>query len=240
MIKETILGVDVLVSSYENLLDDIEDDIRQGKQAEVISINPEKIISARNSVSLKQFLNDATYTIPDGIGIVLASKIKKGAISSRMTGIETMDKLCSLSNNKGYKIFLYGSGKEVLSKARRTLETRYEQINIVGCQDGYEKDSQKVIDKINASKAQILFLALGSPKQEEFIMAHRQELCITIFQGVGGSFDILSGKVQRAPLWMQKVGLEWLYRLAREPKRIFRQINLVKFLALVFFEKQKQ
>ncbi len=235
--KETILGVNVSVTSYEELKKCVEEDIKNNKKSFIVAINPEKILKAREEEKLKDLLNSADYQIPDGIGVVYASKLKKGKIKSRITGIDCMEMLCREANDKGYKIFLYGAKKDIIKEAKKRLEEKFENIKIVGAIDGYEKNNDKIIKEINKSKADIIFVALGSPKQENWILENKDKVCIKIFQGVGGSFDVISGNIKRAPIWMQKIGLEWLYRLIKEPKRIFRQIKLVKFLVLVLFKR---
>ena len=132
---------------------------------------------------------------------------------------------------------MYGAKEETIKKAKENLEIKFPNIQIVGTINGYEKDNDKIIKAINKSKADIVFVALGSPKQEYWITENMNKVNAKIFQGVGGSFDVFSGNIKRAPKWMQKIGLEWLYRLIKEPKRIFRQIKLVKFLWLALIEK---
>jgi len=234
--KENILGVNVSILDYEKLKKDVEKDIKNEKKSFIVAINPEKILKARKDENLKELLNKASYQIPDGVGVIYASKIKKGKIRSRVTGIDCMEMLCELSNKKGYKIFMYGAKDEVIKKAKEKLEEKYPKIKIVGTINGYEKDNDKIINEINKSKADIIFVALGSPKQELWITSNMDKLCVKIYQGVGGSFDVVSGNIKRAPKWMQNHGLEWLYRLLKEPKRIFRQIKLVKFLLLILFD----
>ena len=149
-----------------------------------------------------------------------------------------MDMLCNLADEKKYKVFLYGAKKEVISKAKEKLIEKYKNIQIVGTIDGYEKDNDKIIREINNNKADIVFVALGSPKQEYWITENMDKTCAKVFQGVGGSFDVISGNIKRAPMWAQKHGFEWLYRLIKEPKRIFRQAKLVKFLVLIIFSRK--
>ncbi len=239
MEKENILGVNVSITSYENLKDSIVADIKNSKKSFIVAINPEKILKARKDEKLKKLLNNATYQIPDGVGIIYASKIKKGKIKSRITGIDCMDMLCNLANDKGYKVFLYGAKEETIKLAKSKLEEKYQNIKIVGYINGYEKDNDKIIKAINKSHADIIFVALGSPKQENWITSNMDKIDALIFQGVGGSFDVISGNIKRAPIWMQKAGLEWLYRLIKEPKRIFRQLKLFKFLFLIIFSKKE-
>ena len=238
--KEKILGINVSVTSYDSLKNNIINDIKFNNKSFIVAINPEKILKAKKDSNLKKLLNSATYQIPDGVGVVLASKIKKGKIQSRVTGIDTMEMICKLSNDNGYKVFMYGAKEKTVLKAKEVLEIRYPKIKIVGFVDGYEKNDEKIITAINKSGADIIFVALGSPKQEEWIENHMEKLNVKIFQGVGGSFDVISGNIKRAPKWMQKCGLEWLYRLIKEPKRIIRQIKLLKFLFIVFFDKKEE
>jgi N-acetylglucosaminyldiphosphoundecaprenol N-acetyl-beta-D-mannosaminyltransferase len=239
MKKESYLNVDVSVLNYAELMNYIINDIENKQKSTIIAINPEKIMKAQNDKMLLDLLNSATYNIADGIGILYASKLKKGSIKKRITGIDSMDMLCQLSNDKGYKIFMYGAAPVVVKNAQKALIEKYPQINIVGIIDGYEKNNDKIINKINKSGANILFVALGSPKQEFWINENKDKLNVNIFQGVGGSFDVFSGKVKRAPKWMQSIGLEWLYRLIKEPSRIGRQKKLFKFLFLIFFKNDK-
>lgn len=235
MKKENIMGINVCVTNYTELQDKIESDIKNNKKSFIVAINPEKILKARKDNKLKDILNSAEYQIADGIGVVYASKLKKGKIKSRVTGIDCMNMLCNISNEKGYKIFMYGSKEGTIEKAKKELEKKYTKIKIVGIINGYETNQEKIIKEINKSKADIVFVALGSPKQEIWISENKDKLCAKIYQGVGGSFDVLSGNIKRAPKWMQKSGLEWLYRLIKEPKRIFRQLKLVGFLVLCLF-----
>ena len=239
MEKEQILGVNVLVTNYNELKQNVIKNIKNSKKTFIVAINPEKILKARKDKKLKDLLNRANYPIADGIGVVLASKIRRGKIRKRITGIDSMDMICQTANEKGYKVFLYGAKQDVVNSAKDKLLDKYPKMNIVGTINGYEKDNKKIINLINRSKADILFVALGSPQQEEWINANMDKVCTKIFQGVGGAFDVISGKTKRAPKWVQKIGFEWFYRLIKEPKRIFRQIKLLKFLFLSLFYRQK-
>ena len=240
MEKEKILGIDVCITTYEELRNAIKNDIQEKKKSYIVTINPEKVIKAKKDESLKDILNNAKYQIPDGIGIIYASKIKKGKIKSRITGIDTMEMICDLSNKERFRIFMYGAEADVLEKAKIKLEEKYQNINICGYINGYEKNEKSVINKINNSKPDILFVALGSPKQEKFISQNFDNINCKILLGVGGSFDVISGKKKRAPKWVQKKGLEWLYRLIKEPKRFFRQTKIISFIFEVMLEKNNK
>ena len=239
MDKKNILGFDVYNISSNDLIKNIFDDFNNNISNFIVNINPEIIIKNYRNKELINIFNSQKYQIPDGIGIIIASKIKHEKIQERITGIDLMNLICKESVNYDAKIYLYGSKDGIAQKAKKELELTYPNINIVGTCNGYE-DKEKVIKKINESNANILFVGLGSPKQEKFIINNREILKnIKIFMPVGGSFDVISKTLKRAPSWMIKANLEWLYRLFQEPKRIFRQINLLKFIFLVILWRDK-
>ena len=228
--KEMILGVKVDTDNYDELIKKLFQRIETKEKALVVAINPEKLMKAKEDQSLKDLLNRAEFQIPDGIGVILASKLNKGNIKSRVTGIDMMDRIVREAARTQKSIFLYGAKPGVAESAAEALKFTYASLIIAGTQDGYEKDNEKVINKINEAKPDILFVAMGSPRQEQWIEANRDRLHPTIYQGVGGSFDVLAGNIKRAPEFFQKTGLEWFYRLAKEPSRIKRQMALPVFL----------
>lgn len=235
--KEEILGVAVNTESYDELIPKVFANLDVGKKSLVVAINPEKLMKAKEDAELKALLNRAEFQIPDGIGVILASKLKKGNIRSRVTGIDMMDRIVREAAARGKKIFLYGAKPGVADAAAEKLRELHPALTIAGVQHGYEKDIQVVVDTINAAKPDILFVAMGSPKQEQWIEQYRERLHPVLFQGVGGSFDVLAGNIKRAPAIFQKAGAEWLYRLLLEPSRIKRQMNLPKFLVEVYKRK---
>jgi N-acetylglucosaminyldiphosphoundecaprenol N-acetyl-beta-D-mannosaminyltransferase len=236
--KETILGVDVSTDNYDSLTSKLLKKIDNREKAFIVAINPEKIIKAQDDPSLMQLLNSADFQIPDGIGVILASKFKGGQIRERVTGIDMMLKLCETAAKHQKKIFLYGGKPGRADEAKVKLEEMYPGIQIAGTLHGYEKDQQVVRDAINQSQADIIFVAMGSPAQENWIIANKETLHPSVFQGVGGSFDVISGKIERAPESFQKLGLEWLYRLMKEPWRIKRQAVLPLFLIRAITSKK--
>jgi N-acetylglucosaminyldiphosphoundecaprenol N-acetyl-beta-D-mannosaminyltransferase len=236
--KETILGVDVSTDNYDALTSKLLKKIDNREKAFIVAINPEKIIKAQEDPSLMKLLNSADFQIPDGIGVILASKFKGGQIHERVTGIDMMLKLCETAAKHQKKIFLYGGKPGRADEAKLKLEEMYPGIQIVGTLHGYEKDQQIVRETINQSQADIIFVAMGSPAQENWIVANKDMLHPSVYQGVGGSFDVISGKIERAPESFQKMGLEWLYRLMKEPWRIKRQVVLPLFLFKVISSKK--
>ncbi len=237
MKKEQILGVEVCNTTSKQLIRSIDKDIRKNEKSSIIAINPEKIMLAYKSPSFMSILNNATYQIPDGIGIIFASKKLNGDIKSRITGIDLMGDLLKLANNKRYKVFLYGANDEVVKLVKLKILDKYSKISIVGMICGYEEDNDYIINTINESRANILFVATGSPKQERWIHDNYDKLNVNILQGVGGSFDVYSGKVKRCPVLFRKCGLEWLYRLMTQPSRIGRYRKIISFLRIIYFKK---
>ncbi|CAG9606621.1 WecB/TagA/CpsF family glycosyltransferase [Pseudoneobacillus rhizosphaerae] len=236
--KETILGVDVSTDNYDSLTSKLLKKIDNREKAFIVAINPEKIIKAQDDPSLMKLLNSADFQIPDGIGVILASKFKGGQIRERVTGIDMMLKLCETAAKHQKKIFLYGGKPGRADEAKVKLKEMYPGIQIAGTLHGYEKDQQVVHEAINQSQADIIFVAMGSPAQENWIIANKETLHPSVYQGVGGSFDVISGKIERAPESFQKLGLEWLYRLMKEPWRIKRQAVLPLFLIRAITSKK--
>jgi N-acetylglucosaminyldiphosphoundecaprenol N-acetyl-beta-D-mannosaminyltransferase len=234
MKKEQYLGVDVCPLSYEEIIADVRNRIQEGKQSTIIAVNPEKCMTAEKNPQLKELINSSTYQIPDGVGILLASKLKGGRISSRVTGVDMMERLIRFAAEENHKVFLYGAKEEVVAEAKKNLEAKYPGLYIVDYENGYVKDNEALVEKINRSGAELIFVAMGSPKQEIWIRENMSKLNVKVFQGVGGSFDVFAGKVKRAPKMFRRLGLEWFYRLLKEPKRIKRQLALPKFLLKIF------
>ncbi|RKD30079.1 WecB/TagA/CpsF family glycosyltransferase [Thermohalobacter berrensis] len=220
-----------------------------GKDTKVIyTPNTEVVMIAKDDDKLKTILNDGDLTIPDGIGLVYASKIKKRPLAERVTGYDLSVEMIKLANKKGYSLFLLGGEKGVAKRASERLKNIYPNLNIAGVHHGYFKgthigyknheDEKKVIEIINKSNADILFVGFGAPKQEKWIHENKDKLNCKVIIGNGGTIDVLAGKVKRAPKVYQKLGLEWLYRLIKEPWRIKRQMVLPLFMLHVLFSRK--
>ena len=203
--------------------------------AYVLCANPEKVYQIRSGVGLSVFFEDADLVIPDGVGIVIAARLLYGGRLSRVTGADLMQAICAVAPARDYRIFIYGSSHATNRKAVEVLRRRYPGINIVGSQHGYlaAEEMDALISRINDSKPDILFVALGSPLQEKWVQQYLPRLNVKVVQGVGGTLDTIAGSVRRAPRWMRVAGLEWFYRLLKQPSRARRQLNLVRFVAEV-------
>lgn len=228
-----ILGVPVDCVTMESAVDfaDAAIGMKSAARMRIVAVNPEKIMKAQEDGTLMAFLQGCHLLLPDGIGVVLAARLLGLGPMVRVPGSEFMPALCKRAAKRGFKIFLFGGKPEVNNKVVDVLKATYPEIKIVGNRDGYvrEIDMPELVAQINASKAEILFLALGSPKQEIWMDRYLPQTDVKLCQGVGGTFDVIAGNVKRAPLIFRKLNLEWFYRLLAQPKRIFRQTALPKF-----------
>ena len=233
-----VLGVPVDVVTMETALDVVDRMIRGREPQVVIAINPEKVLLARRDPTMLAQLRRASLLIPDGIGIVLASRRRGVRGMTRVTGADLMSAICERAAERGYRIFLLGARLEVNQRAVHVLKQRYPRIRIVGSEHGYltEADMPALVERINASGAEVLFVAMGSPRQELWIDRHLPVLHVKVCQGVGGTFDAISGAVRRAPAAVQRMNLEWLYRDFR-PGRLARIWPKLKFGMLSLFER---
>jgi N-acetylglucosaminyldiphosphoundecaprenol N-acetyl-beta-D-mannosaminyltransferase len=206
----------------------------------IFASNPEKNYTVPKDPFLYDAFRDADLLVPDGIGMVLAAKILHGARLERVPGCELMQNICALSERQGYKIFIYGAREDVNAKAALTIKQRYPSIRIVGRSNGYVPHDKmdELIENINNSGAEILFVALGSPAQEKWISDYKKSLVnVRVCQGIGGTLDVIAGTVKRAPDIFCRLGIEWLYRLLAEPSRIRRQKILPIFAYRVLRQK---
>lgn len=205
----------------------------------IITPNAEIIMSAKQDRELKAALNKADLCFPDGIGVTLAAKILGKPLTGRTTGFDFMMKILNIADIKRLKLFLLGGKPGVAEKAGEKIKEMYPNAEIVGVHHGYfnEDKETKIIESINEKKPDILLVAMGCPKQELFMMRNKEKLQFKVAMGVGGSLDVLSGTVLRAPVFMQKAGLEWLYRLTTQPSRFNRMKVLPLFLIEVIWHR---
>ena len=237
MYKE-LLGYKIFSDNKEELLKEIENK----KRVNIISGNPEVLYNGiKNEFLRNSFTKEDALIIPDGVGTLLAAKINGIDITEKIAGIEVMNMLLEEARDKNLKVFLLGAKEETLIKCKEKIKENYDGINIVGSNNGFfDLDNcDDLIEKINESKADILFVAMGAPRQEVFIEKYKDKLCCKICMGVGGSFDVFAGNVNRAPQVMINIGMEWLYRVAKEPWRIKRLGSIPKFLLLSLKERGK-
>lgn len=237
-----VLGVSISKITMEEATRKIREFVHSNSFHSVYTPNPEIIMLAKNDPEFHQILQEADLVVPDGIGVVIASRLKKGEnLPERVAGYDLVQNTMKEAVKEGYKYYFFGSKPGISEKAAEKMREAYPGIQIVGTHDGYFKpeDEVGIIEEINASGANILLVALGAPRQEKWIEANKHLLPhVRVAVGVGGSLDVMSGTVKRAPEAFQKVGLEWFYRLLKEPTRFKRMLVLPKFLIKVMFYKK--
>lgn len=218
--------------SEESFYQILEKKIKENKKTFIVTANPETFMMSENDEEMKKLLLDKeTILVPDGIGIVKAARMIDYDIKERITGIDIANKLLELGNKQKKSIYLFGAKQEVIDSMKEVIEKSYPNLKLVGASNGYEKDKDKVFEKIAKAKPDIVLVALGIPLQEKLIYKHLNQFDKGIFVGVGGSFDVISGHKKRAPKIFIKLNLEWLYRILKEPKRLKRFYDSnVKFL----------
>lgn len=198
---------------------------------QIVTVNAEILYNASQDRELAALIENADLVTPDGSGIVWAANVLGEPLKERVTGIDLVLEICRQAAPNQWKVFLLGGKPGVAHLAGENLKNKYPGLDIAGIRDGYfqEADEDELIEEINASKAQILFAGLGSPKQESWLAAYKTQLKPKVLLGVGGSFDVISGQLKRAPGLFQKLGLEWLYRIIRQPWRFKRALAIPKF-----------
>ncbi len=192
----------------------------------VVTPNPEFILAAEKDESFRTVLNAADLVIPDGIGVIYSAKILGTPLSERVPGIEFSAKMLEKLNEMGGRLFLLGAKPGVAEKAGENICARYPNIVLCGTQDGYFRDEEDVILKVAAARPDLMFVCLGAPKQEKWMARWGQHSGAKLAIGLGGALDVYAGNVERAPESWQKLGMEWAYRLKKEPKRITRMAKL--------------
>ena len=224
-----ILGVKIDQVDCQKTLEIINQFIIEKQPKQIVTVNPEFVMTALKDREFKNILNKADLAIPDGIGIIWASRILGKSLKERVTGTDLVEKLAELSSQKGYSTYFLGAEEGIAKKAALKLKARYSELRIAGYEAGSPYDYAAVL-RIKKAKPSILFVAFGHPKQEKWIFKYKKTLGVPVSIGVGGAFDYISGKIPRAPLWVQKIGFEWFYRLIKEPWRAKRQFVLIKFI----------
>lgn len=207
----------------------------------IFAPNVEFIMYAQKDKEFAKILKQSSLSTPDSVGIMIGAKLQKKSFKERIPGQSYFRKIIELSNEKGYSIYLLGGKPGIAEITKENLKKLFPNVNIVGIHHGYfdKNEEKEVIKEINTLQPNVLFVALGAPKQEKWIYEHRNELKVDVAAGQGGTYDYEAGRIKRAPVFIQKMGIEWLWRLCREPSRIKRQLVLPVYLFKVLFAKDK-
>ena len=220
----------------------IEQLILNKKPSYVVTPNVDHIVKLESDKEFQEVYKEADLILTDGMPLIWISKLKKNPIKEKVSGSDLFPEVCKLAAYKGYKVFLLGAAEGVAAKAAENLKEKYKGLNVVGTYSpsyGFEKkehEIQEIIKMINEVKPDILAVGLGAPKQEKFLYNYRKQLNVPISLAIGASIDFEAGNIERAPEWMQHSGLEWFYRLCKEPKRMFNRylVDDMKIFKLVF------
>ncbi len=231
--------------SLSETLDKVEALIAKGEPCYVVNPNVDIIVKYNHDKDLARFYDKAALTLVDGTPVLWAAKFFGEPLKEKISGSDFVPRICELSAEKGYRIFFLGGREGAAVKAKEVMEARYSGTKIVGtyCPPmGFENDEaecQRIFDAVKDAKPDILFVGLGSPKQDRWIEKYHQLLGVPVSMGIGVTFEFIAGMVQRAPKWMQKNGLEWSWRLAMEPRRLWKRylVDDVQFLPIVLKQK---
>lgn len=246
-----ILGFTLNSTPFNEVLNNVVSRLRAGVKTFIVTPNPEFLIYGRKHPWFKQSLNASHLAIPDGIGLAWASRIlgTRPAIKERVSGIDLMGALCHKAASQGWSVYLLGGEIGVAETAAGELKKKYPGLKISADNGPRLKlddktgliwpktEVVKVVNTINKKSPDLLFVAFGMGKQEKFIADNWAKLNVRLAMGIGGAFDYISGKIPRAPLCVRKIGFEWFYRLLKQPWRIKRQLNLLKFVTLILKDK---
>ena len=229
---EYVLGFKTTLLDKDSIINKI---INSKNQNIIFNINPLILMNFYKDKKIINEFNEQHFNIPDGNGIVLTSRLSSGSIKKSIPGIEMFESICEAAKRKKYTIYLYGAKEESVSKTKEVIEKKYKDINIVGYKNGYV-DSSEVVRDIVKKKPNILFVALGSPLQEDFIIKNKKKFkSIRIIMPVGGTFDVVSGNLSRAPIIYRRLKIEWLYRMIKEPRRFKQILILFKYVFIALF-----
>jgi len=216
--------------------------LRRGRPSMVVTTNPELVMHAQRDPELARALARAELVVPDGIGVVWAARVLGHPVPQRVPGVDLAEALLARAAAAGYRVYLLGAARGVAETAAQRLAARFPGLVVAGTHHGYFRPEEEpaVLAAVRQAAPHILLVALGAPRQELWIARHKSAWDVPLALGVGGSLDVFAGRVRRAPRWVQAVGLEWLYRLVRQPSRTGRMLALPRFAARVLLDAARR
>ncbi|MHB0912516.1 MAG: WecB/TagA/CpsF family glycosyltransferase [Armatimonadota bacterium] len=231
----SILGIKISVVDMPTTLNLIEGFIADGRPHMVVTADASCAVMAETDRALREIVNSADLVTPDSVGVLWAARKFGTPLPERVSGVDIVDRLCARCAETGHSIFLLGAAPGVTDDAAKILAEQYPGLVIAGTYHGYfsPEEETEVVRKVRDARPDVLFVAMGIPRQEKWIKQHMEDLAVPVSMGVGGTFDVLSGRVKRAPEWAQRRGLEWAHRLASNPKKIRKCMTLPVFVLLV-------
>jgi len=230
-----ILDVNIDVLSMDEAVNKVFEFVKEDRNHIICTPNAEIVYATKSDLELKEILNHSDMNIADGAGVVLGAKILNLPLTEKVSGIDLVKNIILSEKAKGLRIFLFGSEPGVAEIAGEKIKKMNQDIEIVGYRDGYfsEKDESEIVTTVSNANCDIILVALGAPKQEKWIYKYRNELNAKVCIGVGGSLDVIAGKIKPTPEFFRRNGIEWLYRLVKQPSRLVRMLSLPKFVILL-------
>ncbi|MGH7936648.1 MAG: WecB/TagA/CpsF family glycosyltransferase [Chthoniobacterales bacterium] len=221
--KTELLGVEIDALSFHETVDRVRAAMRRRQPMHHVSVNVAKLVKMRSDPILRDDVLSSDIASADGMGIIFASRLLKVPLKERVAGIDLMDAVLGVSAEEGFRPYFLGAKDDVVEQAAERAKARHPNLAFSGLHDGYfsKEEEPMIVEDIARSRADCLFIGMPTPRKERFLNAHKNELNVPLIMGVGGSFDVMAGITKRAPLWMQRAGLEWLYRIWQEPRRMW-------------------
>jgi len=234
-VRVEVLGVKLDAVDMPGALQAVTRFIKQGWPQQIVTVNAEIIYQAQKAPELKKIINRSGLVVPDGTGVVWATRLLGNPVPARVPGIDLALNIAGQACREGWRLFLYGAAPGVAGLAAARLQAQFPGLDIAGTAHGYlsTSEQQDLVPRIRTARPDVLMVALGAPQQEYWIREHMHALQVPVCIGVGGSFDVLAGKTHRAPQWVQRVHLEWFYRILRDPRRWKRSLAIPRFMWLV-------
>jgi N-acetylglucosaminyldiphosphoundecaprenol N-acetyl-beta-D-mannosaminyltransferase len=235
-----LFGIKVHALSMNEALNNIHSAIQARESLHIGMLNAAKVVNMKRNPALGDDVNSSDMILADGSAVVMASKVLNKKLPERVAGIDLMHGILARGNEHAYRVFCLGASEEISEKIEMEIGKNYPGVVIAGRQNGYYSgdDEAKIAQKIAHSNADVLFVAITSPKKEQFMAKWNATMKVPVVHGVGGSFDVFAGKVQRAPLVWQKMGMEWLYRVLQEPRRLWKRYLVTNTLFLGMLVKE--
>ena len=238
-----LLGINIDPLTMNETISVVEQFVSDKRPLHLMGVNADKINQCHSDDEIKRIVNESEVINADGASVVIAARYLGYLVPERVAGIDLMQELLVLANKKGYSVYFFGAKEEVLTDMLAIFKKDYPNLQVVGYRNGYfsSKDEEVIQEDIREKNPDFVFVGITSPKKEYLIKKFMDNGVNAVFMGVGGSFDVLSGHIKRAPKWMQKANLEWLFRVANEPKRLFKRyfVGNATFIKRVVHEKRK-
>ncbi|MDC8757619.1 WecB/TagA/CpsF family glycosyltransferase [Janthinobacterium fluminis] len=236
----TMMGCQIDNLSMEETLQRVEGFIQSGLPHQHVVVNVDKLVKAERDPELRRIINECALINVDGMPVVWASRLLGKGLKERVAGVDLFEALMGRAAQKGWRVYLLGAREEVVGAVKQTYEVKYPGLTVAGYRNGYWKPEEEagVVADIAAARADLLFVAISSPKKEHFLGQYQAQMKVPFAMGVGGTFDVAVGRVKRAPLWMQRSGLEWFYRFLQEPRRMFRRYFIEDMAFIRLFLKE--